>query len=45
MKMQPQEDYFCAAFGYPSGQVSMPYHGISLAGPTEGPEAYTRLPS
>jgi hypothetical protein len=35
------EDYFCAAFGYPSGQVSMPYHGISLAGPTEGPEAYS----
>jgi hypothetical protein len=35
------EDYFCAAFGYPGGQASMPYHGISLAGPTEGPEAYS----
>jgi len=35
------EDYFCMAFGYPSGQVSMPYHGISLAGPTEGPESYS----
>ncbi len=35
------EDYFCAAFGYPAGQNSMPYHGISLAGPTEGPEAYS----
>ena len=32
---------FCTAFGYPSGQASMPYHGISLAGPTEGPEAYS----
>lgn len=35
------EDYFCAAFGYPSGQTSMPYHGISLAGPTEGPDSYS----
>ena len=35
------EDYFCAAFGYPSGQVSTPYHGISLAGPTEGPDSYS----
>lgn len=31
------EDYFCAAWGYPGGFNSMPYHGISLAGPTEGP--------
>jgi len=35
------EDYFCAAWGYPGGQNSMPYHGISLAGPTEGPAAYS----
>jgi hypothetical protein len=35
------EDYFCAAWGYPSGAYSMPYHGISLAGPNEGPEAYS----
>ncbi len=35
------EDYFCAAFGYPSGQTSTPYHGISLAGPTEGPDSYS----
>ena len=35
------EDYFCAAWGYPSGAYAMPYHGISLAGPTEGPESYS----
>ena len=35
------EDYFGAAWGYPSGAYSMPYHGISLAGPTTGPEAYS----
>jgi hypothetical protein len=35
------EDYFGAAWGYPSGAYSMPYHGISLAGPTEGPDAYS----
>jgi len=35
------EDYFCAAWGYPSGAYSMPYHGVSLAGPTEGPDAYS----
>lgn len=35
------EDYFCAAWGYPSGAYSTPYHGISLAGPTEGPDAYS----
>ncbi len=29
------EDYFCAAWGYPHGHNSMPYHGISLAGPTD----------
>jgi hypothetical protein len=35
------EDYFCMAFDFPSGQVSMPYHGVSLAGQTEGIEAYS----
>ncbi|MEO8026153.1 MAG: glycoside hydrolase family 172 protein [Bryobacteraceae bacterium] len=35
------EDYFGAAWGYPSGAYSMPYHGISLAGPTQGPDAYS----
>ena len=35
------EDYFCAAFGYPGGHNSMPYHGISLAGPTAGPAPYS----
>jgi hypothetical protein len=35
------EDYFCAAWGYPGGFNPMPYHGISLAGPTEGPGAYS----
>lgn len=24
------EDYFCAAWGYPSGPYSMPYHGVIL---------------
>ena len=27
------EDYFCAAWGYPSLEYSGPYHGISLAAP------------
>jgi len=36
------EDYFCAAWGYPGGFNSMPYHGISLAaGPTSGPAPYS----
>lgn len=35
------EDYFCAAWGYPSGKYDAPYHGVSLAGPTEGPTAYS----
>ncbi|MBI3472434.1 MAG: DUF2961 domain-containing protein [Candidatus Solibacter usitatus] len=35
------EDYFCAAWGFPGGQNSMPYHGVSLAGATEGPAAYS----
>lgn len=35
------EDYFCAAWGFPSGRYHWPYHGISLAGPTEGPLAYS----
>ncbi len=26
------EDYFCAAWGFPSGAYSGPFHGISLAG-------------
>jgi len=30
------EDYFCAAWCYPGGFNSMPYHGISLAGYTDG---------
>jgi hypothetical protein len=35
------EDYFCAAWGYPGGFNPMPYHGISLAGPTDGPAPYS----
>ena len=35
------EDYFCAAWGYPSGKYDGPYQGVSLAGPTEGPTAYS----
>ena len=36
------EDYFCAAWGYPGGFNSMPYHGISYAGgPTDGPASYS----
>jgi len=35
------EDYFCAAWGYPAGKYYGPYHGISLAGPTEGESAYS----
>jgi len=35
------EDYFCAAWGYPAGQHSTPYHGVSLAGePGTGPLPY-----
>ncbi|HZG86593.1 glycoside hydrolase family 172 protein [Paenibacillus sp.] len=30
------EDYFCAAWGYPSGKYDGPYHGISLAAPLRG---------
>ena len=30
------EDYFCAAWYFPSGKYDAPYHGISYAGPTEG---------
>ncbi len=26
------EDYFCAAWGFPSGEYGGPYHGISVAG-------------
>jgi hypothetical protein len=26
------EDYFCAAYGFPSGAYAGPYHGVSLAG-------------
>lgn len=28
------EDYFCAAWGFPSGAYAGPYHGVSLAGST-----------
>ena len=28
------EDYFCAAWGFPSGAYNGPFHGISLAGDT-----------
>ncbi|MBI1898995.1 MAG: DUF2961 domain-containing protein [Acidobacteria bacterium] len=35
------EDYFCAAWGFPSGFYSAGYHGISLAGATEGPDSYS----
>jgi len=35
------EDYFCAAWGYPGGFNSMPYHGISLAGQTQPPGPYS----
>jgi hypothetical protein len=34
------EDYFCAAWGFPSGKYDAPYHGVSLAGATQGPLAY-----
>ncbi|NQX44648.1 DUF2961 domain-containing protein [Paenibacillus tritici] len=30
------EDYFCAAWGYPSGKYDSPFHGISLAAPLRG---------
>jgi D-arabinan exo alpha-(1,3)/(1,5)-arabinofuranosidase (non-reducing end) len=29
------EDYFCAAYCYPTGKYDGPYHGVSLAGDTE----------
>ena len=29
------EDYFCAAYCYPTGKYDGPYHGISLAGDVE----------
>lgn len=32
------EDYFCAAWGFPSGKYDGPFHGISLAG---NPDDYT----
>jgi hypothetical protein len=35
------EDYFCAAWGYPGGFNSMPYHGISLAGATDPAAPYS----
>lgn len=34
------EDYFCAAWDYPSGKYSGPYHGISLAEPIAKPGAW-----
>lgn len=30
------EDYFCAAWGYPSGKYDSPYHGVSLYAPLRG---------
>jgi hypothetical protein len=30
------EDYFCTAWGYPSGKYDGPYHGVSLAAPLVG---------
>lgn len=30
------EDYFCAAWGYPTGAHNTPNHGVTLAGETEG---------
>ena len=35
------EDYFCAAWGFPTGQYSFPYHGVSLAGPVKGDAPYS----
>ncbi len=36
------EDYFCAAWGLPSGRYDGPYHGVSYAkSPPDGPLAYT----
>jgi hypothetical protein len=35
------EDYFCAAWGFPTGKYSGPYHGVSLAGPVQGDDAYS----
>ena len=35
------EDYFCAAWGFPSGKYDGLYHGISVAGPNQGPLAYS----
>lgn len=35
------EDYFCAAWGFPGGQYSTPYHGVSLAGQTQGLGIYS----
>lgn len=34
------EDYFCAAWDYPSGKYDGPYHGISLAEPFRAPDAW-----
>jgi hypothetical protein len=35
------EDYFCSAWGFPTGQYSFPYHGVSLAGPVKGDAPYS----
>jgi hypothetical protein len=35
------EDYFCAAWGFPGGAYSTPYHGVSLAGTTSGHAIYS----
>lgn len=29
------EDYFCAAWGYPGGEYSAPYHGVTLGSDTQ----------
>jgi hypothetical protein len=35
------EDYFCAAWGFPTGKYDGPYHGVSLAGPVKGDHPYS----
>jgi hypothetical protein len=35
------EDYFCAAWGFPTGPYCFPYHGVSLAGPVKGDAPYS----
>ncbi len=35
------EDYFGSAWGFPTGQYSGPCHGVSLAGPVTGDDAWS----